>query len=140
MIVHERAVKFEDIDAAGIVFFGKFLNYLHDGMEAFFGGLDGGYSGLINKRRVGFPAVDVHVSYQSPLRFGDVVLLEVETLRLGNHSTTFRQRLVRKSDGVRCAVAELTVVCTLLDEMRSCDMPPDVRALLKKHLIPPSPP
>ena len=49
--VYERAVRFEEVDAARIVFFARFLNYAHEAMEALLGGLDGGYVRLVNDRR-----------------------------------------------------------------------------------------
>ena len=46
MIVHERAVRFEEVDAAGIVFFGRFMEYCHEAMERFFDGVPDGYRAM----------------------------------------------------------------------------------------------
>ena len=43
MVSLERPIKFEDVDAASIVFFARFLNYAHEAMERFFAPLEGGY-------------------------------------------------------------------------------------------------
>ncbi|MFO0672802.1 MAG: acyl-CoA thioesterase [Polyangiaceae bacterium] len=87
MFVYERPVRFEDVDAAGIVFFARFLNYCHEAMEAFFGPLDGGYVRLINERHIGLPAVHLDVDYKAPLRYGDVARIEVTIPHVGRSST-----------------------------------------------------
>ena len=46
----QRAVRFEEVDAARIVFFARYLGYGHEAMEAFFGALEGGYHGLVDGR------------------------------------------------------------------------------------------
>ena len=136
MIALERAVRFEEVDAAGIVFFARFLGFAHEAMERLFEGADGGYVGLVMHRKIGFPAVNVNCDYQAPLRYGDAMRIECAVERLGTRSATLRHRLVR-GDGVVSAVVRHTIVVTDLVAMRSCDMPPDVRRVLVAHLDPP---
>lgn len=136
MIPYERAIRFEEVDAAGIVFFARFLFYAHDALEHFFSGLPGGYSHLIMQRHTGFPVVDVHVSFKNPVRYGDVLRIETSTMRLGNRSATLRFRMFRKRDDVLAAEIEHTVVMTNLHDLASCDMPDDVRAIFSEHLEP----
>jgi 4-hydroxybenzoyl-CoA thioesterase len=136
MIVHERPVRFEDVDAAGILFFARFLNYCHDAMERVFDGLPGGYVDLITNRRIGFPAVHVDADFHAPLRFGDVAHIETSVSKLGATSCTFRYRFTRARDGVHVATISHVTVCTALDAMTKLPHPPDVRALLDTHLAP----
>lgn len=136
MIVFRRAVKFEEIDAARVVFFGAFLTYAHDAMEAFFAGLPGGYPALIMERDVGLPAVHVETDYTAPLRYGDALRIEITTAKLGTKSATLRHRMIRERDGALSCVVLQTVVTTALTEMRAVAMPDDVRAILAAHLEP----
>lgn len=133
MFVHERAVRFEEVDAAGIVFFGRFLEYCHDAMERFFDGVPGGYVGLITKRRIGFPAVHVEADWRSPLRYGDTMRIEVTVPRVGTSSCTFRYRFTRAGDGAEVATIEHVTVSTALDTMQKLPLPEDCRALLEAH-------
>lgn len=134
MIVHERAVRFEEVDAAGIVFFGRFMEYCHEAMERFFDGVPGGYVGLIMKRRIGFPAVHVDAKWKAPLRYGDAMRIEVSVANVGKTSSTFRYRFVRKADDVECALVEHVTVCSTLDTMQKTPLPDDCRTLLESHL------
>ncbi|APR87400.1 1,4-dihydroxy-2-naphthoyl-CoA hydrolase [Minicystis rosea] len=134
MVVFERPIKFEDVDAAGIVFFARFANYAHEAMEHFFAPLAGGYAGLIMDRRIGFPAVDLKMSFKSPARYGDTLRIETRVGRVGNRSAVFRYRMLNVGTGKVSAEIEHTVVISDLRSISSCDMPPDVRARLLEHL------
>ena len=135
MITLVRPIKFEEMDAAGIVFFGSFLGFAHEAMEHFFEGLEGGYPRLIMSRRVGLPAVKVGMSFHAPLRYGDVLRIETATARLGNRSAVLRYRMFRVPDGALSAEVEHTIVSTNLETLTSCDMPTDVRAILMEHRV-----
>ena len=134
MVVFERAIKFEEVDAAAIVFFARYVNYAHEAMEHFFSRLDGGYAGLIVGRRVGFPAVHLDVDFVSPVRFGDALRIETRVAKVGNRSAVFRYRMLNAANGALVAEVEHTVVTSDLRDVTSCDMPADVRALLLAHL------
>jgi 4-hydroxybenzoyl-CoA thioesterase len=134
MIVYERPVRFEDVDAAGIVFFSRFLNYCHEAMEAFFGQLHGGYARLITERRLGLPAVHVDAEFDAPLKFGDVVRIETSVVKVGRSSCTFRYAFHRATDGTTVASIRHVVVMTDLGVLKSVPFPHDVREALERHL------
>jgi 4-hydroxybenzoyl-CoA thioesterase len=56
---YERPVRFADVDAARMVFFGRFCDYCHDALEALFEQIDGGYPRLTMVRDVGVPTVHI---------------------------------------------------------------------------------
>ena len=132
--LHERPVRFEDVDAAAIVFFSRFLNYCHEAMEALLAPLDGGYARLIVERRIGMPAVHVEADFTSPLRFGDVARIAVAVERIGEKSCTFRYDFTRAKDGAKVATIRHVVVVSDLREIRGIAIPEDVRAVLERHL------
>ena len=133
MIVYERPVRFEDVDAAGIVFFARFLNYCHEAMERFFGELEGGYVRLITERKIGFPAVHVEADFRAPLRFGDVVRIGVSVAKTGTTSCTFRYDFARAGDGVSVATITHVTVASDLTSLTKLPLPDDVRALAAAH-------
>jgi 4-hydroxybenzoyl-CoA thioesterase len=133
VVIFERPIKFEEVDAANIVFFGRFSTYAHEAMEHFFGDLEGGYAGLILERRIGLPAVRLEASFASPLRYGDRLRIETTVVRVGNRSAVFRYRMLNAGSLELAAELLHTVVTTDLSVLRSCDMPDDVRALLLVH-------
>jgi len=132
---YERPVRFEDVDAAGIMFFPRFLNVCHEAMEAFFDTLPGGYPDLIVRRRIGVPAVKVEAEYSAPVRYGDVLVIETGTTHVGLSSAALRYAFTRKGDGAAVAVVHHTVVCCDLTTVRPLPLPPDVRAALEAHRV-----
>lgn len=134
MFSFRRPIRFEDVDAAGIVFFARYLNFCHEAMEAFFSSLSGGYVDLILKRKLGLPAVKVELEYHAPLRYGDAVRIEVTTARVGKSSAVLRYLCRREADGAAVATILHTVVLSDLTRMKSVPMPDDVRNVLLAHV------
>jgi YbgC/YbaW family acyl-CoA thioester hydrolase len=132
MVVIRRQVRFDEVDAAGLVFFARYAAFAHEAMEAFFDGLEGGYVALITRRRVGLPAVKLESQFHAPLRYGDAFRVEIRVARVGGRSAVFHYRVVREVDEVLAAEMHHTVVTTDLDALRSIEMPADVRAALER--------
>jgi 4-hydroxybenzoyl-CoA thioesterase len=132
--VQVHRVRFDEVDAAGIVYFARFFTWCHDTMEAMLAGVDGGYVGLVTERRLGFPAVHVEADYAAPLRFGDAVSIAATVERLGTSSITLRFELTSASDGDHVATLRHVVALTDLTVMRARPIPDDVRAVLEAWL------
>ena len=129
--VHVHRVRFDEVDAAGIVYFGRFFTWGHDAMEAMLAGIDGGYVDLVVRRRLGFPAVHVEADYAAPLRYGEEVHIAATVERIGKSSIAIRFELTRASDGDHVATLRHVVAVTDLDAMRARPIPDDVRAALE---------
>jgi 4-hydroxybenzoyl-CoA thioesterase len=134
-ILYERPVRFEEVDAAGIVFFGRFFNYCHEAMERFFDGVADGYVGLITQRKIGFPAVHVDATWKTPLRYGDTARIEVSITNVGTTSCTFRYVVTRGADSAAVATIDHVTVATDLATMTKVPLPEDCRALVEAHRI-----
>ena len=133
MIAYERPIRFDEVDPAGIVFFARYANFAHEAVENFFGGLEGGYPGLIHARRVGLPIVHLEADFRAPLRYGDSLRIETTCPKLGTTSATLSHTMKNAKTGAICAVVTHVVVTVDLDSFRSCPMPSDVRAQLEAH-------
>ncbi len=133
MHTYLRPIRFEEVDAAGIVFFARFLGYGHEAMESLLGGLEGGYTHLVNVRKIGMPAVHVECDFRAPLRFGDVARVEVTVPRVGTKSCTYEYRFVRERDGADAARVVHVCAVTDLVAFKAIPIPEDVRTLLERH-------
>jgi 4-hydroxybenzoyl-CoA thioesterase len=133
VFVFERPIRFDEVDPAGIVFFARYANFAHEAIEAFFEDLEGGYPGLIQKRRVGLPIVRYEADFLAPLRYGDKLRVETSCTQLGKTSATFTHEIKNAQTLELCAVLRQVVVTVALDAFRPTPMPPDVRAKLESH-------
>jgi 4-hydroxybenzoyl-CoA thioesterase len=135
LFLYERPVRFEDVDATGIVFFSRFFNYCHEAMEALLAPIDGAYAGLIMDRRLGLPAVRAEAEFKTPLRFGDTARIEVTVARVGTKSCELHYHFTRMNDGAHVATVRHVVVLCDLGTITSAPIPVDVRKVLESHLV-----
>ena len=115
-------VRFADVDHAGIVYYPRFFHLFHVAFEELWRARIGprAYSELIDRDRVGFPAVRAECEFKAPLSFGDTAEIEVSVARIGARSITFRYRVYRAADleppaRERTLCAEGQVVCAVVD-------------------------
>lgn len=112
-------VRFADVDHAGIMYYPRFFHLFHMAFEELWRARIGprAYSQLIDRDKVGFPAVRAECDFKGPLAFGDTAEIEVSVARLGGKSITFRYRVHRAADGERerALCAEGQVVCAVVD-------------------------
>lgn len=115
-------VRFADVDHAGIVYYPRFFHYFHLAFEELWRQRIGprAYSELLDRDRIGFPAVRAECDFKGPLRFGDTAEIVVSVSRLGSKSITFRYRVYKQADESghereRSLSAEGSVVCAVVD-------------------------
>lgn len=125
-------VRFADVDHAGIVYYPRFFHLFHLAFEELWRTRLGprAYVELLDRDRVGFPAVRAECDFKAPLRFGDTAEIELSVERLGATSITFRYQVYRSDPRALCADGR--VVCAVVDLARfaAIEIPERVRALL----------
>jgi 4-hydroxybenzoyl-CoA thioesterase len=134
--VYATPVRFADVDHAGIVYYPRFFHYFHIAFEELFRARIGprAYVELLDRDRVGFPAVRAEAEYQAPLRFGDTAEIAVSVERLGRSSITFAYKVTRQEDGTPCATGK--VVCAVVDLARFASIPvPETIVALLSDLV-----
>jgi YbgC/YbaW family acyl-CoA thioester hydrolase len=124
-----RLVRFQDVDAAGIIFYPRVLEYMSDVYIAML--LRSGWDlpKELGQNAVGTPLVHAEADYLSPLRFGDTVNVEIVALRLGTSSFTVGYR-VRTAAGVVAAVGQTVHVCLDRATFKPQPIPDGLRAML----------
>jgi 4-hydroxybenzoyl-CoA thioesterase len=119
MFSYATPVRFADVDHAGIVYYPRFFHYFHVAFEELWRSRIGpqAYSDIIDRDRIGFPAVRAECDFKAPVKFGDTAEIEVSIPRLGTKSITFRYRVYRASvaSSTRALCAEGQVVCAVVD-------------------------
>lgn len=130
---HRRRVEFRDTDAAGIVHFSVFFNYMEEAEHAFLRNLGLDVFLLDNETAISFPRVAAKCDYRSPIRFGELVDVETNIERIGKSSVTYKF-LFRRDETV-IAEGQVTAACCELTEAgspRSVTIPDNVRAKLER--------
>jgi acyl-CoA thioester hydrolase len=104
-----RRVEFRDTDAAGIAHFSVFFLYMEQAEHELLRNL--GLSVMLHDEqgKMSFPRVGARCDYQRPVRFEDVVDIEVSIVRLGQKSLTYEFNFSHQ--GAAVASGQLTTVC-----------------------------
>jgi 1,4-dihydroxy-2-naphthoyl-CoA hydrolase len=126
----DRSVAFQDVDAAGIVFFVRFFEYCHDVLFAFLGSRGIAMPDVLAKGTWGAPLAHVEADYMIPLRFGDRFTVAITKVTIGSSSMRVDYRVSNARDKSVCS-AHMVHVFIDRRSMRPCAAPQDVREALK---------
>ena len=130
-------VQFGDIDQAQIVYYPRFIHYFHVAMEQFFRDVVGiTYPQLMKEHRLGHPTVHLEVDFKIPLRYGDVVEIEVAVERIGATSVEWLYTARTQASDAVHAVGKVTTVNIDLDSFLKREIPPWLRERLTEYSAP----
>jgi 4-hydroxybenzoyl-CoA thioesterase len=115
-------VRFGHVDPAGIAYFPRIYDYIHEAFEELWESHVGvRYDHLLGVQKIGFPLVHSEVDFRRPLRFGDRPLVRVSCFHLGRSSLGLRYLF--SVDGETCIDARMTTVCVDLEPLTSRALP-----------------
>ena len=125
--------RFQDIDAAGILFFGRNFDYFHDAYVAFLGAIGEPLHERLADADHLLPLVHAEADFVAPLRFGSEAEVELAVATLGRSSFRIAYAL-RRSDGALISSGSTVHVC--VDKKAFAPRPLDegLRAALLPHL------
>ncbi|HEY7547012.1 MAG TPA: thioesterase family protein [Blastocatellia bacterium] len=127
----EIAVRFGDVDKAGIVYYPVIFHYFHIAQEDFFAHYIGiPYHLLIEEERIGFPTVRTATEFYSPLKYGDLLEIAVHVSQVGRSSVTFEFHVYRQ--GELLARSSEVKVAVEIDTLEKIDIPEKYRKLLEE--------
>ncbi len=122
----QQQVRFGHVDPAGIAYFPRIFDYIHEAFEEVWERHIGvRYYHLLLERRMGFPLVHSDVDFKAPLRFGDRPAVRVTCFRLGTSSIGLRY--IYLLDDTVCVDARMITACVDLETMRALPIPDDYR-------------
>ena len=126
-------VRFGDVDPAGIAYYPKIFDFIHQAFESLWALHVGKrYYHLVSEDRLGFPLVHSEVDFKHPLRFGDRPVVKVTASKVGRSSLGLRY--VFTVDEVECLEAHMVVVCVDLDGLKSRPIPAEYRERFEELL------
>ncbi|MGK7311138.1 MAG: acyl-CoA thioesterase [Candidatus Longimicrobiales bacterium M2_2A_002] len=96
---HRRVVAFQDVDAAGIVFYARVFDYFHDAYVDFLRDRGAPLEAALRDGAWVAPLTRAEAEYLRPLRFGDEVEVVIAAIDLAETEYTVEYRVELK-DGV----------------------------------------
>ena len=120
----QRGVRFQDVDAAGIVFYARFFDMFHDAYADYLAAYGSPLPEVIRARQWAAPLAHAEADFLAPLRFGDTVEVALVAGRLDGSRLSVGYRMTRGS--VACAVG--VTVHVFVDVASFKKIPPPAEA------------
>ena len=125
-----RRVLFQEIDAAGIVFFARFFEWFHDAYACWFAERGLRFAEVIARGDWGVPLVHAEADYREPLLLDAQIRVEIDSLELGDSSMTIAYSVRGAGDAVH-ATGRTVHVFIDRASFRKRAVPDEVRRALK---------
>lgn len=126
-------VRFGDVDPAGIAYYPRIFEFIHQATEALWDVHVGRrYFYLLSEEKLGFPLAHSEVEFKHPLNFGDRPIVKVTAFKVGKTSLGLRYKFF--VDEVECVEARMTVVCVDLDGLKPRALPAKYREKFEELL------
>jgi 4-hydroxybenzoyl-CoA thioesterase len=122
-------VRFADLDAAGIAYYPRLVNFLHEAFEDFFSGHVGRPYPEVFAEGLACPTVKLEMEFLSPVHYGDHVDVGVVVEHIGR--TSVRLRYEGSVKGGPVFRARNTVVMVDMPAFRSTPVPDWLRQRLE---------
>lgn len=122
-------VRFGDLDAAGIAYYPRLVNFLHEAFEDFFRGHVGRPYPEVFGEGLACPTVKLEMEFLSPVHYGDQVDMGVAVEHVGR--TSVRMRYEGSVGGRPVFRARNTVVMVDMKTFRSIPVPAWLRERLE---------
>ena len=132
MYTVSRTILLRDSDAAGVLFFARYLALAHDAYEAFM--MDHGVSFGHQVREGAFimPIVHAESDHRRPLWVGDCFTIHLHTSKIKSRAFTIHYEF-RLPDGELAATCQTTHVAVNKATGRAIPIPPEIVAILHSN-------
>ena len=123
-------VRWSDVDAAGVVYFGAFVRFFEIAEEELFREAGVPYGEVFERFDCWLPRVKYACEFRAPARLGELLRVSARVKRLGGKSISLAF-VVDKADGTRVADCEIVLVCVERASFKSKAVPHDLRVALE---------
>lgn len=132
----EEYVRWEDIDAAGIINYQAYLRFFGLAETELFRSAGLSFGTMFNEIRIWLPRVHVECDFFHPVKLDELLVVEAFFARIGNSSIHLHFEAFRKSDRRLVAKGKYILVCVAQGEFAAMPVPVDVRQKLLPYVDP----
>lgn len=133
--VIEEYVRWSDVDAAGIIFYGSYVRLFELAEMELFRAAGMPFGTVFDTFDIYLPRVLVHTEFHYPVRLDDKLRLAAYISRIGTKSITMSFDVVHEATGKLGADGHMVLVCTGRTDLVSCPLPPGVVECLEPFTL-----
>lgn len=115
-----------DTDSAGIVHFSNYFRYCERTEEEFLNKLGLDYISIAKKYQVTFPRVFASCKYKFPIRYNQIVRVDLEDLEFSDKQIKFKYKIYNETEGREAAICEIIIASTDLEINKSVPIPDEI--------------
>ncbi len=131
MFTYYRTVRFQDTDAAGVVYFANVLSMCHEAYEASLASVGINLQAFFSNSIVAYPIVHANVTFFHPLFCGDRIAIVVTTQELDNSKFEINYEVMVAE--VVAAKAITRHVCIDTNSRAKRDLTQDIRQWIESE-------
>lgn len=133
--VIEEYVRWSDVDAAGIIFYGSYVRFFELAETELFRAAGLPFGSVFDQLDVFLPRVQVHTEFHFPPRLDDHLAVAAYIGKVGRSSMTIEFDVVRRPDGVHCADGHMVLVCVNRATLKPRPIPVSMVAQLQPFTL-----
>jgi acyl-CoA thioester hydrolase len=136
MYVHETKVRvlYAHTDKGGVVYYAKYFEFFEAGRAEYFRSLGRSYPDF---EQAGFllTVVEAACKYLAPAGYDDLLTIRTRVTQVRRTRVDFEYEVVGPTSTTLCR-GTTVLACMSASTRRPCELPEEMRAMLKKHLDP----
>lgn len=124
----EKRIYYHDTDAGGVVYYGRYLNYLEEARTQFLEkqGID---INLFREKKFLYAVRKCTITYISPARYGDTIICDAQLIKITAVQLMFKQEIHDKQSDRLILEADVTIV-SLNKDFKPTPIPEEIRSKL----------
>jgi len=130
--VWQVRVYYEDTDFSGVVYHSRYLNFFERARTELLRSAGIEQTELRERHNLVWVVNEISVKFIQAARMDDVLLVSAELIPMQGVRQGFRQEMVRTSDGVLLASADVSAVMLHADSLKPARMPAWIRQMLER--------
>ena len=124
--VVKEYVRWSDVDAAGIIFYGSYVRLFELAEMELFRAAGLPFGSVFETYDIYLPRVQVHTEFHHPVRLDDHLRVAAYVSRIGTKSITMSFDVIHEETGKLGAEGRLVLVCTTRKELKSRPLPEEM--------------
>jgi len=129
----EDRVRWGDVDAAGIIFYGAYIRFFEIAETELFRAVGLAYPVMFDELDVWLPRVHLECDFHHAARLDDLLEVSVYVGRFGNKSMRLDFEVRRKGDEVQIAHAHFVLAAVRRDTFETVPIPAELRSRLASY-------
>jgi YbgC/YbaW family acyl-CoA thioester hydrolase len=129
----EERVRWGDVDAAGIIFYGAYIRFFEFAETELFRDVGLPYSVMFDELDVWLPRVHLECDFHHAARLDDLLEVSVYVGRFGNKSMRLDFEVRRKGDELVIAHAHFVLAAVRRDTFETVPVPDELKVRLKPY-------